>query len=228
MPKLVVSRQGNLLSTRFIEGLRVTIGRASDSDVRLEDVAVSKHHAQVEVLGKDFVLRDLGSANGTRVNGQEVTRHLLQHGDLIEILGFEIRYVDHKSVAGGDGDRTMVIESSALAHPPAPGSQRASMPARAVEVSYPAGSIRWTSGARAGEVVPLTRTLATFGDPGGQVIAVFRRPTGFCVAAVEGQPPRVNGRGVGSGWQPIAPGDRVKVGGDEIELVAAGDPQSPD
>jgi predicted component of type VI protein secretion system len=217
MPKLVVSRDGNLLATRFVDGMRITIGRSSDCDVRLEDAAVSKHHAQVEVLGKDYVLRDLGSANGTRVNGQEVTRHLLQHGDLIQVLGFEMRYVDHKSVAGGDGDRTMVIESTALAAPPgAPPAMP--MPTRAVEVSYPAGAVRWTAGARAGETVPLARPIATFGASGGQVIAIFRRPAGFFVAAVEGQLPRVNGKTVPAGWQPLASGDRIKVGGDEITL----------
>jgi pSer/pThr/pTyr-binding forkhead associated (FHA) protein len=219
MPKLVVSRNGNLLASKFIEGTRLTIGRSPDTDVRLEDAAVSKHHAQIEVLGKDYVLRDLGSANGTRVNGHEVTRHLLQHGDLIEILGFEIRYVDHKSVAGGDGDRTMVIEASALAQSAAPGTPRTTMPTRAVDVTFAAGAVRWASGRRTGETVPLMRTLATFGESGGQVIAIFRRPTGFCVAAVEGQAPRVNGRAVGTGWQPLAHGDRVGVGADEIELV---------
>jgi|APFre7841882724_1041349.scaffolds.fasta_scaffold03301_1 pSer/pThr/pTyr-binding forkhead associated (FHA) protein len=221
MPKLVVSREGNLLATRFIDGMRLTIGRATDCDVRLEDVAVSKHHAQIEVLGKDYVLRDLGSANGTSVNGQEVTRHLLQHGDLIRVLGFEMRYVDHKSVAGGDGDRTMVIEGGALAPPQAAGPATA-MPARAVDVTYPTGSVRWTAGARTGETVPLARAIATFGDPGGQVVAIFRRPSGFSVAAVEGQPPRVNGKPVPPGWQPLASGDRVNVGGDELVLEIAG------
>ena len=225
MPKLVVSRQGNLLATRFIDGMRLSIGRAADCDIRLEDVAVSKHHAIVEVLGKDYVLRDLGSSNGTKVNGQEVTRHLLQHGDSIQILGFEMRYVDHKSVAGGDGDRTMVIDTAAVPDPAATlggGSrQGAATPPRAVSVKYPAGSVRWTSGARSGESVVLGTALATFGRPGEHVVAIFRRPAGFFVAAVEGQVPRVNGKSVPAGWQPLAHGDRVKVGGDEIELVLA-------
>jgi hypothetical protein len=61
----------------------------------------------------------------------------------------------------------------------------------------------------------------TFGSPGAQVIAIFRRPEGFFVAAVEGQAPRVNGKSVPPGWQPLAGGDRVKVGGDEFELTLA-------
>jgi pSer/pThr/pTyr-binding forkhead associated (FHA) protein len=223
MPKLVVSRNGNLLATRFIDGMRLTIGRAADSDVRLDDAAVSKHHALVEVLGKDFVLRDLGSANGTKVNDQEVTRHLLQHGDLIQVLGFEMRYVDHKSVAGGDGDRTMVIESSAAAaaQMPGPHAGKTALPARAVDVQYPTGAARWVSGARNGETITLDRPLASFGEAGAHVIAIFRRPKGFFVATVEGQPPRVNGKVVAPGWQPLAHGDRVGVGGDELELSVA-------
>jgi hypothetical protein len=153
------------------------------------------------------------------VNGQEITRHLLQHGDLIEILAFEMRYVDHKSVAGGDGDRTMVIEPAAMAQEAAAHSGRAAMPARAVDVQYPTGAVRWVSGARSGETVTLTRPLASFGEPGAHVVAIFRRPNGFYVATVEGQAPRVNGKSMAPGWQPLANGDRVRVGGDEIELV---------
>jgi hypothetical protein len=220
MPKLVVSRDGTLVASRFIESERLVLGRATDCDVRLEDIAVSKHHALIEMLGKDFVLRDLDSANGTKVNGQSVSRHLLHHGDLIQILSYEIRYVDHKSVAGGDGDRTMVINpaEAAAAAPLAQPSQRAT-PARAVEVRYPKGALKWQTGPRAGEVQTLDRLLARVGAPGAPAAAIFRRPAGFFIAGLEGAATRVNGKAIGPGWQPIGRGDRIKVGADEAELV---------
>jgi len=72
MAKLVISRNDTLLGSRFIENTRITIGRASGNTIQLDDPAVSKLHAQVEVVGNDHILIDLGSANGTFVNGERV------------------------------------------------------------------------------------------------------------------------------------------------------------
>ena len=81
MAKLMVSRAGAMLGSWFIEDKRLTIGRADGVEVRLENQAVSKQHAAIDVIGADHILLDLGSANGTFVNGAKVTRHLLRHGD---------------------------------------------------------------------------------------------------------------------------------------------------
>jgi hypothetical protein len=61
------------------------IGRGSDTDVRLEDPGVSRHHAEIRVAGSDVVLRDLGSTNGTYVNGTLVAEQPLRDGAVITI-----------------------------------------------------------------------------------------------------------------------------------------------
>lgn len=68
------------------------IGRAADNDVRIDDLAVSGHHAVVERIPNkyldgvnDYFLRDLGSTNGTVVNGKKIERAQLQPTDEIRI-----------------------------------------------------------------------------------------------------------------------------------------------
>ncbi len=61
------------------------IGRGSDADVRIEDPGVSRHHAEIRVAGADVVLRDLGSTNGTYVNGTLVAEQPLRDGAVITI-----------------------------------------------------------------------------------------------------------------------------------------------
>lgn len=56
------------------------LGRGTDCDLRLVDPGVSRHHAEVRVEGNDVVLLDLGSTNGSFVNGRPVRRVLLQDG----------------------------------------------------------------------------------------------------------------------------------------------------
>jgi hypothetical protein len=71
----------------------VTIGRLPECSITIEDKNVSRHHAEIRPSGDAFVLVDLGSTNGSRVNGVRVDRHQLDDGDRISIgnidLGFE-------------------------------------------------------------------------------------------------------------------------------------------
>jgi FHA domain/Domain of unknown function (DUF1707) len=65
---------------------RVTIGRASDCDCLLSDATVSRHHAELRRDGERWLLRDLGSRNGTRVNGMRVLEATEVHpGDRVAL-----------------------------------------------------------------------------------------------------------------------------------------------
>jgi pSer/pThr/pTyr-binding forkhead associated (FHA) protein len=61
------------------------IGRETDNDVVLDDKATSRHHAQIQFQDGKYVLKDLGSANGTLVNDRRVTEQALSDGDLIKV-----------------------------------------------------------------------------------------------------------------------------------------------
>ena len=73
------------------------IGRGSDCEVVLADAHASRHHARLEVRGGVFVLTDLGSTNGTRVNGHRVREVVLGVGDRIELGQSTLRVVKPES-----------------------------------------------------------------------------------------------------------------------------------
>jgi pSer/pThr/pTyr-binding forkhead associated (FHA) protein len=84
MNQLTISlSDGTERQVRLTDDL-ATIGRADGNTIQLDEVSVSGHHARLSRAGTDFFLKDLGSTNGTRVNGQAVTEALLQSGDRIE------------------------------------------------------------------------------------------------------------------------------------------------
>jgi ABC-type multidrug transport system ATPase subunit/pSer/pThr/pTyr-binding forkhead associated (FHA) protein len=64
---------------------RTTIGRNEDNDIVLRDLNVSRKHAEVRQTGNAFEVVDLGSANGTYLNGQRITRAALTNGDMVAI-----------------------------------------------------------------------------------------------------------------------------------------------
>jgi len=228
MAKLMVTRSGTNLGSWFIEDKRLVIGRAEGVDIRLEDAAVSKQHASIEVMGVDHILLDLESSNGTFVNGTRVMRHLLRHGDAIDILGFELKYVDHKSVVAADGDRTMIFTRGAeggltpMGAGAAAGAGVARAPladARTVEVALPVAVLRGVAGPRAGGTIALDQPLTAVGERGRDAAAVFRRPDGFAVARVTGKPPRVDGKPIADGWQTLRDGAVIEVGGEKVALA---------
>lgn len=61
------------------------LGRGTDCDLRLVDPGVSRHHAELRMEGNDMVLVDLGSTNGTNVNGEPVRRALLSDGSRVTL-----------------------------------------------------------------------------------------------------------------------------------------------
>ncbi len=61
------------------------IGRGDQANLRLPDVGISRRHARLDYDGAQVVLTDLGSTNGTMVNGQRVSAVALNPGDMIQI-----------------------------------------------------------------------------------------------------------------------------------------------
>lgn len=80
----VATLDGHVALHRF-DGTSLTIGRASDNDVVLADGRVSRHHARLTARQGTLVYSDLGSTNGSRVNGVAVGEVVLGPGDRIEL-----------------------------------------------------------------------------------------------------------------------------------------------
>ncbi|MBT6993303.1 MAG: FHA domain-containing protein, partial [Gammaproteobacteria bacterium] len=87
----------------------MTIGRKEDNDIRIENLAVSGHHAKLLTIFDDSFLEDLDSTNGTFVNGKAIEKHPLKHGDVITIGKHELRYFNEASSLGMDEDKTVLI-----------------------------------------------------------------------------------------------------------------------
>ena len=78
MPRLVISGAAHELT-----GNVITIGRAPDNMIVIDDPSVSGRHAQLRLAGEVYRLKDLESTNGTRINGIPVTETALRFGDRI-------------------------------------------------------------------------------------------------------------------------------------------------
>ena len=96
-PQPAVGERGSLV--RLTDGVTtplakpsITIGRLPECDVVVDDAGASRQHARIRRTDSGFVLTDLGSTNGTMVNGEPIQEHVLEHGDRITIGETELEF----------------------------------------------------------------------------------------------------------------------------------------
>jgi pSer/pThr/pTyr-binding forkhead associated (FHA) protein len=97
MPKLLVSLPETGNASHDLTEASISIGRVPDNVLQIEDISVSSRHAELTLADDgDYVLRDIGSTNGTELNGRAVepdTDHKLQDGDKLIFGKIEASYV---------------------------------------------------------------------------------------------------------------------------------------
>jgi hypothetical protein len=91
---MVFIHRGARKGSRFLIGSDgVTIGRAPESSIFLDDVTVSRKHASILKVGNGFILRDSGSLNGSYINNISITEQKLLSGDEIQIGKFHLLFI---------------------------------------------------------------------------------------------------------------------------------------
>lgn len=224
MAKLVVMLNGAMVGNHFIDKGRIAIGRRPGNDIHLDDPAVSKEHAVIQTVGNDHIFEDLGSTNGSTVNGRRITKHILQNGDAIDIGAYRIKYANIKANPEMDYDRTLMIRTvdrEIGAAPQSAGWEAGGPPTArsSLRAGFPLGEARGIKGEFAGQKIELERPLKTFGTAGEQVAVIVRRPQGYFIVHVEGnKTARVNGHAIGSEPHALQDGDVIEVGQEEFQF----------
>jgi pSer/pThr/pTyr-binding forkhead associated (FHA) protein len=118
MAKLILSMDGLVLKEIPLTKERTTIGRKPHNDIQIDNLAVSGEHAVIVTILNDSFLEDLGSTNGTVVNGNPVKKHFLQNNDVVELGKYKLKFVgDAAPTASGekaDFEKTMVLRPSQM------------------------------------------------------------------------------------------------------------------
>ncbi len=96
-PVLVVQKGHEIGERFYVDRDTLTIGRDPTSDIFLNDVTVSRHHARLHARGGVVTVEDAGSLNGTYVNGSCVEKAELSHGDSLQIGTFRMLFLAPKT-----------------------------------------------------------------------------------------------------------------------------------
>jgi len=129
MPYVVVSIGGEELSRHRLAGPTI-VGRSVDADVSIRDASMSRWHCKIETAGDPpnvWTLTDLGSRNGTTVNGRKVTRHILHPGDLFRVGRVTVAFMAGELVPANTKPHSTPSRSTRPAQP-APSDSPSSAP----------------------------------------------------------------------------------------------------
>jgi pSer/pThr/pTyr-binding forkhead associated (FHA) protein len=241
MAKLILSMDGLVLKEITLTKERTTVGRKPHNDIQIDNLAVSGEHAVIVTILEDSFLEDLGSTNGTIVNGQPIKKHFLQNNDIIELGKYKLKYVNEAPVGqakAADFEKTMVLrpgavkpQPTAAAAAPAPAGKSfgdtaanatpmPSAPAQtAPQAVQKTGMLQLLSGTSAGKELELTKPLTTLGKPGVQVAVITRRPQGYFITHVEGSSfPVVNGKALDAQAHALQDHDVIELAGVKMEF----------
>ncbi len=100
---LLVMQRGPSAGARFLlDAERTVAGRSTSADIFLDDVTVSRKHAEFAREGQTFVVRDIGSLNGTYVNRTRIDQSVLRSGDEVQIGKYRMTFhpSPHRDPAG--------------------------------------------------------------------------------------------------------------------------------
>jgi len=241
MAKLVLSLNGVIQGEFELNQERTTIGRKAENEVPIDNLAVSGKHALIITILDDSFLEDLGSTNGTYVNGKLIKKHALKNGDVIAIGKHEIKYVNDAVSDEDEEDefeKTMIIKpgSASAAVAAAKAAEKAGVaaaaPMRPAETpvgapsAMPLGRLTVLNGPIAGKELELTKALITLGKPGTQVAVISRRPQGYFLTHIESDGdgkryPTVNGEPIGPKAYQLKDSDLIELAGIKMEFSAA-------
>ena len=175
MAKLILSLEGSVIREVPLDKERIMIGRKPSNEIQIENLAVSGEHACIVTILNDSFLEDMGSTNGTLVNGNPIKKHILQNNDVIEIGKYKLKYIAEAPAhaPAEDFEKTMILRPSAR---PAAAPKPANEPAPSAKPSTPPPT-------------PKLMTPAVSVSPAAPAAKPAAQPAPVAAAAKPGDPP---------------------------------------
>lgn len=228
MAKLVFSLDGNLLGEYALDKPLLRIGRRRDNDIAIDNLMISGEHAQVMCIGQHALLQDLDSTNGTMLNGVRVKQQVLQHGDIIMLGHYQLRYWDEAGCAGGHtlADATVVSPEE---HGFRMLSQELPSEDTAVIAGKRSGRLYVISGPDFGKDILLNQAVTTIGGAGMPVAVILQEGADYLIQAMDGgESLTVNGRPLANSigghlCQRLQDHDLIAYAGVKMEFYLAAD-----
>jgi hypothetical protein len=178
MPKLIMTLDGAVIREYTIDKDSLSIGRKHGNDIQLNDLTVSGRHSLLTMMGEHAYIDDLGSTNGTLLNGARVAKSVLKHGDVIQVGNYQFTFFDNEETEyeptmflRAEIEDTQIIQTN----PPAPSDAK----------GEPLAAVKIVSGPLKGKVLELRKPFNTLGFNGIKMAMIARNPNGYTISSIK-------------------------------------------
>ena len=212
----------------------MTIGRADENDIVIDNLAVSGYHARIDKAGDTYILTDLQSTNGTFVNDKKIVSYRLRHKDKVSIgkhlLFFALSKSEQAKASEGELDETMVLDTARQKELLAKQAEKKRIDVTAAKQKL--GVVSFIDGSDQDEI-HLTKKLTKIGKAetaeirlGGLFMAttaatISRRPNGYAITATGGTKVKVNNQVIGES-QILNDFDTIEIGSYKFQFYTQG------
>lgn len=211
MSKLTLSFKGRVLKVIPVMRGSMLIGSDPSCTIHIDSLALQPQHARIDTEGNVSQLFDLGSEEGTYVNNEKISQHVLKNDDLIRI-----------------GKHTMTYTYEELAEmpevpPPMPEVSEEPVveddDSLTMELEVRQGFLQIMSGSNLGKTMSLKRAMTNLGKPGVATAIIAKRNEGYYLSHLEGkQPPTIGNRPVGEKPEKLNDGDIIQIGNVKMQF----------
>jgi len=223
-PKLLLKFHAAVIKEIPVDKTPVTIGRKPDNDIVIDNMAVSGHHAKINLQGATYIIEDLQSTNGTFLNEKKVLSSGLKHNDQIVIGQHSLVFVNPEAQPRADEPKLepakpVDTEATVVIAP-----QKAAEGAKFPEKKEMTGLLRVIEGKSEQPEYQLTGLLTYIGKSQSAAIRIrgifapdiaaliSKRPAGYLITAVKDGYPKLNNTPL-SGQVELKDSDLIEVGG---------------
>jgi len=212
----------------------MTIGRAEENDIVIDNLAVSGYHARIDKAGDTYILTDLQSTNGTFVNDKKIVSYRLRHKDKVSIgkhlLFFALSKSEQSKASEGELDETMVLDTARQKELLAKQAEKKGIDVTGAKQKL--GVVSFIDGSDQGEI-HLSKKLTKIGKAetaeirlGGLFMAttaatISRRPNGYAITATGGTKVKVNNQVIGES-QILNDFDTIEIGSYKFQFYTQG------
>ena len=180
MSKLTLSFKGKMLKVAKVTDGEMTIGSDPSCQLHIDSLAVQPKHATITTHNDESVLRDLGTSDGTLVNGKKVEEHTLIEGDQIQVGKHTLKF-------------TFVPSANEALDDEGEGFQEA------LKASHRKAWLQILTGNNVGKTISLKNSITNLGKAGVQTAVIARRGEGYFITHLEGEhSPKVDGSPIGN------------------------------
>jgi pSer/pThr/pTyr-binding forkhead associated (FHA) protein len=238
-PKLLLKFHAAVIKEIPIDKTPVTIGRKADNDVVIDNMAISGHHAKINLQGSTYMIEDLQSTNGTFLNEKKIINSGLKHNDQIVMGQHTLVFINPEvkpqvqepkpePVKLADTDSTVVITP-----------QKAAENAKFPDKKEVTGTLRVIEGKSDQPEYQLTGLLTYIGKAETAAIKIkglfapdiaaliSRRPAGYLITAVKDRYPKLNNMPL-TGQVELRDSDLIEVGGIKFLFQLKESKQTPE